>query len=149
MNLEVGFRVRAQAHLPEDGGDVVLEETVEAPRHFERTTENGEGSGKLAMVFGVAQVKLHVSAREDSLWKRMDLQLNSQFLKNGEWGLGGGRGSRNLWKKWESASRLKRSVHLQAARLGTGLPGSISRQALRNAFRETFPGYSCALIYLV
>lgn len=92
MNLEVVFRVRAQAHLPEDGGDVVLEETVEAPRHFERTTENGEGSGKLAMVFGVAQVKLHVSAREDSLWKRMDLQLNSQFLKNGEWGLGGGGG---------------------------------------------------------
>ena len=85
-------RIRAQAHLLEDGSDVVLEETIEAPRHFERTTKKREGSGKLAMVVRVAQVKTHVSAREDSLWKRMDLQLNSQFLKNGGWGLGGGGG---------------------------------------------------------
>ena len=67
VNLEVVHRVRAQAHLPEDGSDVVLEETIEAPRHLERAAEKSEGSSELAVVVGVAQFKLHVSAREESL----------------------------------------------------------------------------------
>ena len=74
VNPEVVHRIRAQAHLLEDGSDVVLEETIEAPRHFERTTKKCEGSGKLAMVVRVAQVKTHVSAREDSL-----LQKSGEF----------------------------------------------------------------------
>ena len=77
VNLEVVHRVRAQAHLPEDGSDVVLKETIETPRHLERAAENGEGSSKLAVVVGVAQFKLHVSARADSLLKRQS-EFNSQ-----------------------------------------------------------------------
>ena len=67
VDLEVVLRVRAQAHLFEDGSDVVLEETIEAPRHLEGAAKKCEGSGKLAMVVRVAQVKLHVGARADSL----------------------------------------------------------------------------------
>ena len=79
MNLEVVHRVRAQAHLPEDGSDVVLEETIVAPRHLERAAENGEGSSKLAVVVGVAQFKLHVSARADSLLETRG-RLNVEFV---------------------------------------------------------------------
>lgn len=77
MNLEVVHRVRAQAHLPEDGSDVVLEETIEAPRHLERAAEKSEGSSELAVVVGVAQFKLHVSTREESLLKKTS-EFNSQ-----------------------------------------------------------------------
>ena len=70
VNPEVVVRVRAQVHLIEDGSDVVLEETIESPRHLQRTAENGESSSKLAMVVRVAQVKLHVSTCADSLLKR-------------------------------------------------------------------------------
>ena len=69
-NPEVILRVRAQVHLIEDGSDVVLEETIESPRHLQRTAENGESSSKLAVVVRVAQVKLHVSTCADSLLKR-------------------------------------------------------------------------------
>ena len=70
VNLEVVHRVRAQAHLPEDGSDVVLEETIESPRHLQRAAEKGESSSKLAVFLLVAQVKLHVSTCEESLLER-------------------------------------------------------------------------------
>ena len=69
-NPEVILRVRAQVHLIEDGSDVVLEETIESPRHLQRTAENGESSSKLAVVLFVAQIKLHVSTCEDSLLEK-------------------------------------------------------------------------------
>ena len=69
-NPEVVLRVRAQVHLPEDGSDVVLEETIKSPRHLQRAAENGESSSKLAVFLRVAQVKLYVSTCEDSLLER-------------------------------------------------------------------------------
>ena len=70
VNPEMVVRVRAQVHLIEDGSDVVLEETIESPRHLQRTAEKGESSSKLAVVVRVAQVKLHVSTCEESLLRR-------------------------------------------------------------------------------
>ena len=64
-------------HLVEDGSDVVLEETIESPRHLQRTAENGESSSKLAVVLFVAQIKLHVSTCADSLLRR-----NNQLISN-------------------------------------------------------------------
>ena len=69
-NPEVILRVRAQVHLIEDSSDVVLEETIELPRHLQRAAEKGKSSSKLAVVVRVAQVKLHVSTCEDSLLRR-------------------------------------------------------------------------------
>ena len=79
-NPEVVVRFRAQVHLIEDGSDVVLEETIESPRHLQRTAENGESSSKLAVVVRIAQVKLHVSTCEDSLLRRNDNRISKRWL---------------------------------------------------------------------
>lgn len=54
------FRVGSEPHLLEDSSDVILEEAVKAPSHLQRSSQDSERSSKVAVVFGVAQIKLHI-----------------------------------------------------------------------------------------
>lgn len=68
MNIEVVLGVGSEVQLLEDGRDVIFEESVELPVHFQRPSQYGKRAGKDAVILLVAQFKRDVSASPEALF---------------------------------------------------------------------------------